>query len=74
MTQSAVDFIVGVSDGDSRVCLNSLQTAVDGFRDVGSYTITKEDIKDSLKKTHFLYDRKGQCTKENLRCDTYCCN
>ncbi|OQR78106.1 ATPase WRNIP1-like [Tropilaelaps mercedesae] len=59
ITESAVDFVVGVSDGDSRTALNSLQTAIDGFRDVESYRITKEDIKDSLKKTHFLYDRKG---------------
>lgn len=65
MEKSAVDFIVGVSDGDSRVCLNSLQTAIDGFRDVQGYKITKADIKDSLKKTHFLYDRKGKLTKRD---------
>lgn len=60
ITQSAIDFVVAVSDGDCRTALNSLQTAVDGFRDVADYVITKEDIKSSLKKTHFLYDRKGQ--------------
>ncbi|XP_022651998.1 ATPase WRNIP1-like isoform X1 [Varroa jacobsoni] len=59
ITQSAIDFVVAVSDGDCRTALNSLQTAVDGFRDVADYVITKEDIKSSLKKTHFLYDRKG---------------
>ena len=59
MTESALSFLTGIADGDSRTALNSLQSAVDGFRKLDKYVITKDDIRDSLKKTHFLYDRKG---------------
>ncbi|XP_003740028.1 ATPase WRNIP1 [Galendromus occidentalis] len=59
ITDSALSFLVGISDGDSRTALNSLQTAVEGFKQLEKHVITKDDIRDSLKKTHFLYDRKG---------------
>lgn len=60
MTESALSFLTGISDGDCRTALNSLQSAVEGFKTLDKYVITKEDIKSSLKKTHFLYDRKGE--------------
>ncbi|KAG7201311.1 hypothetical protein KM043_004083 [Ampulex compressa] len=61
-----IEWLAETCDGDARIALGGLELAVqckipteDEFLEIGPTTITLEDIKESLKKTHMLYDKKG---------------
>lgn len=64
--QATIQWLADTCDGDARIALGGLELAVQCkmprdeeilAKTVG--LITLEDIKESLKKTHMLYDRKG---------------
>lgn len=64
--QPTLEWLAGTSDGDARIALGGLELAVQSkisddeeFLKHGPVTITLDDIKESLKKTHMLYDKKG---------------
>ena len=64
--EPTIEWLAGTSDGDARIALGGLELAVqcklpnnEDFLKNGPVTITLDDIKESLKKTHMLYDKKG---------------
>lgn len=64
--ERTIDFLAETCDGDARIALGGLELAIQSkLPDVcdeieaGIESISLEDVKDSLKKTHMLYDRKG---------------
>ncbi|XP_076245665.1 ATPase WRNIP1 isoform X2 [Calliopsis andreniformis] len=65
--EATIEWLAGTSDGDARIALGGLEMAVqckvpkhEEFLQTGPVTITLDDIKESLKKTHMLYDKKGE--------------
>ncbi|KYN34646.1 ATPase WRNIP1 [Trachymyrmex septentrionalis] len=64
--EPTIEWLTETCDGDARIALGGLEMAVrckapneKEFLDVGPAIITLDDIKESLKKTHMLYDKKG---------------
>ncbi|XP_043288750.1 ATPase WRNIP1-like [Venturia canescens] len=62
-----IEWLADTCDGDARIALGGLELAVQSiapsdeeFFLKGPATIGLEDVKESLKKTHMLYDRKGE--------------
>lgn len=69
----ALQWLADMCDGDARIGLNSLQLAMQsvldgersGAEDVATFSqhrirqVRLDDIKEGVKKSHFLYDRKG---------------
>ncbi len=55
-------FLATLSNGDARVALNVLEFAVKSTKpnSLKKIALDKEILKDSLKKSHFLYDRAGE--------------
>lgn len=64
ITEECLQWIADISDGDARVALNSfemcMKQAAGGRSETdGVKTVTLEDIKEGIKKSHLLYDRAG---------------
>lgn len=64
--QPTVQWLAETCDGDARIALGGLELAIQSkapteeeFLLNGPGLITLEDVKDSLKKSHVLYDKKG---------------
>lgn len=64
--EPTIEWLAGTCDGDARIALGGLELAIqckipneEEFLKTGSVIITLDDIKESLKKTHMLYDKKG---------------
>ncbi|CAD6222640.1 GSCOCG00001066001-RA-CDS [Cotesia congregata] len=64
--EKTIEFLAETCDGDARIALGGLELAIQSIvpneKDLltnGPELITLEDIKESLKKTHMLYDKKG---------------
>ncbi|BES88514.1 MgsA AAA+ ATPase C terminal [Nesidiocoris tenuis] len=61
-----VKWLAEMCDGDARIALNSLQIALESSLRSESpsimcpKTITLDDIKEGIKRSHMLYDRKGE--------------
>src|SRR3989344_2942630 len=55
-------FLATLSNGDARIALNILEFAVKSTKSnsFGKIVLDKKILKDSLKKSHFLYDRAGE--------------
>jgi putative ATPase len=64
ITQECLQWIADISDGDARIALNSFEmcmkqaVASRGDSD-GLKTITLDDVKEGITKSHLLYDRAG---------------
>lgn len=67
MERASIQWLADMCDGDARIALNSLQLAMQSILDtpqtgeqVGRMRrVTLDAIKEGIKKSHFLYDRKG---------------
>lgn len=64
--EPTIEWLAGTCDGDARIALGGLEMAVrcntpdeEELLNTGPALITLNDIKESLKKTHMLYDKKG---------------
>ncbi|XP_070164057.1 ATPase WRNIP1 [Polyergus mexicanus] len=64
--EPTIEWLAETCDGDARIALGGLEMAVrskapneEELLDVGPAIITLNDIEESLKKTHMLYDKKG---------------
>lgn len=61
--QTALETLAALSDGDARGALNGLETVLN-FKLVSSndsnVIINENDIKDSMQRSHMLYDRAGK--------------
>ncbi|XP_031786917.1 ATPase WRNIP1-like [Nasonia vitripennis] len=64
--RETVKWLAETSDGDARIALGGLELAIhskvpssEGSSSSGLNFISLDDVKDSLKKTHMLYDKKG---------------
>ena len=64
--QDTINWLAETSDGDARIALGGLELAINSKNfdekeslSQGINLISLEDIRDSLKKTHMLYDKKG---------------
>ncbi|KAF7992758.1 hypothetical protein HCN44_005102 [Aphidius gifuensis] len=65
--ERTIDFLAETCDGDARIALGGLELTVqsktpheDELSCQEASSITLEDVKDNLKKTHMLYDRNGE--------------
>ncbi|XP_018336143.1 ATPase WRNIP1 [Agrilus planipennis] len=59
VTTSAIEWLSNISDGDARIAINNLELVLkDNNHD--NKIITVADIKERVKKSHLLYDRKGE--------------
>lgn len=65
--EATIKWLAETSDGDARIALGGLELAVQSkaqteeeFMEKGPELITFDDVKESLKKTHMLYDKKGE--------------
>jgi putative ATPase len=56
--EDVLKYLAVMSDGDARVALNALEIALD--MESENNTITKNDIKRVLQKSHLHYDRDGE--------------
>lgn len=67
MEKASVQWLADMCDGDARIALNSMQLAMQSILDtpqakdrIGRMrVVTLDAIKEGIKKSHFLYDRKG---------------
>ncbi|KAK9306442.1 hypothetical protein QLX08_002942 [Tetragonisca angustula] len=64
--EPTIEWLAGTCDGDARIALGGLELAVqckvqsnEEFLQNGPVIITLNDIQENLKKTHMLYDKKG---------------
>ncbi|XP_031844009.1 ATPase WRNIP1 [Nomia melanderi] len=63
--KATIEWLAETCDGDARIALGGLELAIQCKVSseeellVNPVTITLDDIKESLKKSHMLYDRKG---------------
>jgi putative ATPase len=67
LEQDALNFLVGIADGDARVALNSLEIAADlvvktaNRSDAGqTLTISSQDLERALQKKALAYDKSGE--------------
>lgn len=62
MTPEAVDLLAGLAGGDARVALNALELAIKAkkVRAGSRLTVSKEDIKEALQRTHLVFDKQGE--------------
>ncbi|KAK2587207.1 hypothetical protein KPH14_002950 [Odynerus spinipes] len=65
--EATIKWLAETCDGDARIALGGLELAVQSkapneeeFLEKGPEVITLDDVKESLKKTHMLYDKKGE--------------
>ncbi|XP_047117983.1 ATPase WRNIP1-like isoform X1 [Schistocerca piceifrons] len=60
--EATVTWLAEICDGDARIALNSLQLAVQSKGTDGSsaFVVSLDDIKDGIKRSHILYDKKGE--------------
>ncbi|KAL0894962.1 hypothetical protein ABMA27_013453 [Loxostege sticticalis] len=64
--QESLQWLAEVCDGDARIALGALELAITSRnteQDVcteGPAVISLEDVKNGIKRTHMLYDRKGE--------------
>ena len=67
MEEDALDMLAGLTDGDARTALNSLQLAWEGCLAQAKETdtlgvkatITTDIVKEALQRSHILYDKTG---------------
>nr|XP_012215364.1 PREDICTED: ATPase WRNIP1-like [Linepithema humile]XP_012215365.1 PREDICTED: ATPase WRNIP1-like [Linepithema humile]XP_012215366.1 PREDICTED: ATPase WRNIP1-like [Linepithema humile] len=64
--EPTIEWLAGTCDGDARIALGGLELAVrskapneENLLDVDLPIITLKDVEESLKKSHMLYDKKG---------------
>ncbi|MDE2105488.1 MAG: replication-associated recombination protein A [Patescibacteria group bacterium] len=58
---NAIDFLAQMADGDARAALNALELAVRSAGKEGErILVDRELIKQSLQKTHLMYDKGGE--------------
>ncbi|EFA03020.2 ATPase WRNIP1 [Tribolium castaneum] len=55
----ALKWLADISDGDARIALGNLQLVLQ-YNEDKNKVVTIEDIKEKIKKSHLLYDRKGE--------------
>uniref|UniRef100_A0A182WEJ5 UBZ4-type domain-containing protein n=1 Tax=Anopheles minimus TaxID=112268 RepID=A0A182WEJ5_9DIPT len=64
--EETVRWLAETCDGDARIGLNSLQLALCGAVSTSDSiyqslkTVTLQDVREGIKKSHLLYDRKGE--------------
>lgn len=59
INRDSISWLSEICDGDARIAINSLQMAVDS-NEGKSLHITLDDIKEGIKRSHLLYDKKGE--------------
>ncbi len=62
ITKETLDFLANLASGDARVALNALELAVTATKPDknGIISVEPKTIKESLQKTHLLYDKTGE--------------
>ncbi len=66
--EDTIDFIAKISEGDARVALNTLESAVltTPVNSEGKILITKDIIREALQKKSLNYDKKGDNHYDNI--------
>lgn len=60
ISPETLDFLSHMVNGDARSALNALELAVLAEGTAKKININTEEIKESLQRTHLLYDKKGE--------------
>ncbi|ORX98646.1 P-loop containing nucleoside triphosphate hydrolase protein [Basidiobolus meristosporus CBS 931.73] len=55
----ALDYLAGTCDGDARIAINALDSALDSIANQGIQQLGPDEMREIVKKSHLLYDRKG---------------
>ncbi|XP_038210793.1 ATPase WRNIP1-like isoform X2 [Zerene cesonia] len=61
--RASLKWLAEMSDGDARIALGALELAIASHEKSAASTtpvITLQNLKDGIKRTHMLYDRKGE--------------
>jgi putative ATPase len=60
--EEIVRYLASLSNGDARTALNALEFAVKAVKpdQTGTVVLDRDIIKESLQKSHFLYDKDGE--------------
>lgn len=57
---SVLELLAELAGGDARVALNALELAIVSKKKQGKITLSKEDVKEALQRTHLVFDKKGE--------------
>ena len=62
LTNDLIRYLASLANGDARVALNALEFAVKSTKSntQGKIVLNQEIIKESLQKSHYLYDKTGE--------------
>lgn len=60
--EETLDYLAGLANGDARVALNALELSIKAtkFQKNGIIVVDKDVVRQSLQKTHLLYDKNGE--------------
>jgi putative ATPase len=62
IVDEALELLAELSTGDARVALNGLELATKSkiINHKSKITVTRDDIKEALQKTHLIFDKRGE--------------
>lgn len=63
MSDDIIELLAELAGGDARTALNGLELAVkakSNYKINTKITLTKDDIKEALQRTHLVFDKKGE--------------
>ncbi|KAK9761275.1 DNA-dependent ATPase mgs1, variant 3 [Basidiobolus ranarum] len=60
LDRKALEYLAGTCDGDARIAINVLDSALDTLINQGISQLGPDEIRQIVKKSHLLYDRKGE--------------
>jgi putative ATPase len=63
ISEKVIELLAGLAGGDARTALNGLDLAFrakNKSKENLKITLTKEDIKEALQRTHLVFDKKGE--------------
>ncbi len=58
--KETIGWLAQVADGDARVAYNALEFAVTAQQGSDTITLTKDNLKEALQKSHLQYDKDGE--------------
>jgi putative ATPase len=60
IADETLELLASLAGGDARRALNGLELAVAAKKSVKKITLTKEDVKEALQRSHLVFDNKGE--------------
>jgi putative ATPase len=60
IADETLELLASLAGGDARRALNGLELAVAAKKSTKKITLTKEDVKEALQRSHLVFDNKGE--------------